>query len=504
MLRLPRLVLVLPLVCGVLTSAASAQVTITDLGLVSDGVSSAANAINSAGDIAGISGRGSSSPANRAVLWRNGIGTELDLGCPSCQSSAADINDAGEIVGFLSSTTNVVFASAFHWHNGVTTILPPLPGHHGAAANSINNMGVVVGQSNGPGGSVAVRWVNGIPESLGTLSPAATFGVAHSINDAGVVVGAAGNGLGPNVAFVWEHGVMSSLGSLNPACSNASQANGINEAGIIVGSSTVVGSCNTVAVRWVNGVLEPLPMPIPTALFASALDINEAGDIVGNAGPGGQQSATLWRGGVPVALGGQPGTVQSIASDINDAGVIAARSIFGGTPPAFRGNTIVVSEPNSPPTLTLPVNVVVDATSPGGAIVSFAATANDDEDGAFLPACTPASGSLFAIGTTTVSCTATDSGGLDATGSFTVTVLGATAQIDALIADVTGVGPRSLENTLRVARAAIVAQRPLTAAVTLTVFDLQVTLLAITRRLPAEQAVALIGASRQIRTLIGY
>ena len=45
---------------------------------------------------------------------------------------------------------------------------------------------------------------------------------------------------------------------------------------------------------------------------------------------------------------------------------------------------------------------------------------NNDE--LFTPTCSPQSGSLFQIGTTTVTCTATDSAGNVATNSFTVTV----------------------------------------------------------------------------------
>ena len=62
------------------------------------------------------------------------------------------------------------------------------------------------------------------------------------------------------------------------------------------------------------------------------------------------------------------------------------------------------------------------ATSGAGAEVEFEVTATDAQDGALTPACTAASGATFAIGTTTVECTVTDSGGLTDTGSFTVTV----------------------------------------------------------------------------------
>jgi hypothetical protein len=88
-----------------------------------------------------------------------------------------------------------------------------------------------------------------------------------------------------------------------------------------------------------------------------------------------------------------------------------------------------------PPTITVPANVVVDATSAAGATVTFAATATDNL-GPVPPtvSCTRDSGSTFAVGTTTVSCTATDVAGNQASASFTVTVRGAAAQLDELAA----------------------------------------------------------------------
>ena len=48
--------------------------------------------------------------------------------------------------------------------------------------------------------------------------------------------------------------------------------------------------------------------------------------------------------------------------------------------------------------------------------------AADVRDGAITPVCTPASGSTFPLGTTTVTCTATDKAGNAGTATLTVTV----------------------------------------------------------------------------------
>ncbi len=75
------------------------------------------------------------------------------------------------------------------------------------------------------------------------------------------------------------------------------------------------------------------------------------------------------------------------------------------------------------PTLTVPANITASATSAAGATVSYSATATDIVDGDVTPVCTPASGSTFAPGTTTVSCTAADvRGNTSDAQTFTVTV----------------------------------------------------------------------------------
>ncbi|MGC8952805.1 HYR domain-containing protein, partial [Chloroflexus sp.] len=51
----------------------------------------------------------------------------------------------------------------------------------------------------------------------------------------------------------------------------------------------------------------------------------------------------------------------------------------------------------------------------------------DAVSGAVAVTCTPASGSTFPLGTTTVTCTATDAAGNTASGSFTITVTSASA-----------------------------------------------------------------------------
>ena len=82
--------------------------------------------------------------------------------------------------------------------------------------------------------------------------------------------------------------------------------------------------------------------------------------------------------------------------------------------------TITVRD-TTPPSLTLPANIVAEATSSAGAAVTFAATATDVAGGVTLTYSKP-SGSTFALGVTTVTVTARDAAGNQSSGTFTVTV----------------------------------------------------------------------------------
>jgi hypothetical protein len=85
---------------------------------------------------------------------------------------------------------------------------------------------------------------------------------------------------------------------------------------------------------------------------------------------------------------------------------------------------------NAPaPVLHLPANITAEATSPAGAVVTFSATATDAVDGTVPVICAPASGSLFAFGSTPVNCSATNSHSKTTSGSFSVTVVDTTAPV---------------------------------------------------------------------------
>jgi hypothetical protein len=113
------------------------------------------------------------------------------------------------------------------------------------------------------------------------------------------------------------------------------------------------------------------------------------------------------------------GSLFPVGSNTVDCSATDAASPPNTTHVKFHVN--VVS--HTPPVITVPTpGIVVDATSPNGANVTYNASAVDFFGNPVPVTCVPPSGSHFPLGITTVICTATDSAGNTGTASFTVQV----------------------------------------------------------------------------------
>lgn len=112
---------------------------------------------------------------------------------------------------------------------------------------------------------------------------------------------------------------------------------------------------------------------------------------------------------------------------LGDTLVTCTATDDAGNPSTPQSFTVVVQD-TTEPNLTGHEDISGnEATGPGGAPVSFTVADGDDlVDGAVPTACLPASGSLFELGTTEVTCSATDKTGNTATTSFSVEVVDTT------------------------------------------------------------------------------
>ena len=339
---------------------------LTDLGALAPGASSAPNAINASGVVAGLSETGATDPTapfppvSHAVVWKDG--QIIDLGTlGGTFSYAADINDRGQVVGFA------------------------LNGHSDAFIPPDNAFAAECGA--GPMGSEmrAFIWQRGRGmRSLGTLGGPESC--ARYINQQGQVAGFsftsykpnAGSGIPTFEPFIWTNGKMTSLGSLG---GTQGFPNGINSQGQVAGYSNLAGDEITHAYFWDHGQMIDL---LPGSDFAVANSLNDQGEVVGVAHNPGKRNgfAYLWRDGVVTHL-----EKCSEARSINSTTQIVGQAFKCGTDASHaffweRGGAAVdlnkLIAPGSGVTLTTATNI-----TDSGDIAAQGRLANGEEH-AFL------------------------------------------------------------------------------------------------------------------------
>jgi probable HAF family extracellular repeat protein len=334
----------------------------TDLGALTDGVSSQANWISASGLIAGVSENGdidpliSGLPEIRAVLWRNGGITDLGtLPNGGYESFAAAVNSRGQVVGNALNTVSDEFSMAapgfattqtraFLWQNGTMQDLGTLGTGTDAMAQFINERGQVVGwsyTSSAPNtscpfflplalGSFIWDEKNGMRD-LGSLG--GTCAVATGVNNAGIVIGDNVNDEPIQRAFLWEKGSIKDLGGTIGG--NQAGAEGVNQSGQVAGFATLADESLVHATLWrrVGEITDLGTVDQDPCSFASS--INSKAQIVGASLPGcafdSNTRAFLWEDGSILDLNTliPPGASLHLqwARDINDRGEIAGSGL---------------------------------------------------------------------------------------------------------------------------------------------------------------------------------
>jgi probable HAF family extracellular repeat protein len=243
--------------------------TLTDLGSFVPSDSSQAYAINSLGQVVGSAGG--------PFLFSDGTLSELS----PVSITARGINTAGTIAGWYvpGGSTGISFGDAFVLQNEVLTDLGS------GDAYGINTSGQIAGALVNPTFQEAVLWDSNLtPTFLGFLGTGINSR-AFAINDAGQVVGnsyLAGYS-GTLHAFLFSDGTMTDIDTLN---SDASSALGINNNGVAVGMVDDQPSLGygSDAFVYMGGEMMDLNTLIPAGsglLLLQANGINDAGQIVG-------------------------------------------------------------------------------------------------------------------------------------------------------------------------------------------------------------------------------
>lgn len=192
-------------------------------------------------------------------------------------------------------------------------------GGNDSQALGINDLDQVVGRSlNASGQPHAYLWDNGVMTDLAAGSSGSSE--ARGINGAGTVVGITGR-----FPFIWQNGAMSVLPTIQ---GNGGVADAINAAGDVAGSSWNADFSAMDPVMWTGGQLIDLG---GGASYAEALALNNLGQVVGyRQFSNGEIHAVLWDHGTVTDLGGFGGT-WSMATGINDAGMITGWASVGST-----------------------------------------------------------------------------------------------------------------------------------------------------------------------------
>jgi probable HAF family extracellular repeat protein len=193
----------------------------------------------------------------------------------------------------------------------------------------------------------AARYHNGSLKSLGTLGGGRS--TAMDVNNTGVEVGNSLDAAAASRAFVYQNGVISELPDLG---GDASGANALNDHGVIVGLAAVPGGSDPRAVEWVNGQLSVLP-GLGAASNAQANAVNEAGDVVGSSWSATNllpQHAVMWKGGQVIDLIPQQQVVGNEAHAISNNDAVVGDTCATSTAPCTDGgwlwdDGVVASDP---------------------------------------------------------------------------------------------------------------------------------------------------------------
>lgn len=289
-----------------------------------------------------LNDRGQILVGNNSV-WDNGVTRTLSASAPGQTVFTRGINNLGQIAGFEDDAVLRSQAAMWNAETGTQTLLPHLPGGWDGQAYAINDHGLIVGRSYPDTGNSlglhATSWLEGQTTDLNALSNSWNrSSQAYSVNNSGLIVGlTTDTGFG---AVMWNGSQASILPSLG---GNNDSARDINDAGVVVGFSTIASQAHFHATMWKNDLVTDLGTINNLNSFAMA--INNGGDIVGGVAPYPYQSdpahAVMWHHGQLIDLNDflseeevAAGWVLTNAKDINNFGWIvgdATNTLTGKT-----------------------------------------------------------------------------------------------------------------------------------------------------------------------------
>ena len=333
-MKTPRLLLPCILLFGAASSLCAAQTyKVKDLGTLSGGDFSVAEAVNATGQVTGASGA-----SNLADIFLYRHGTMTDLGTLGGNTGIGNgINASGQIAGY--STDSAGNYRAFLASGGKLTDIGDLGGGS-AVAYAVNDSGQVVGSAvTSEGSNHPFLYSDGKMIDLGTLnSPPgnAFWNSATGINNSGVVTGMSWDAQGNLDAFIWRKGKMKKLGNLGRPWT---EGRAINNKGQVTGIGTTKSDDAHLFISTPSGKLKDLGTIGGLGSAPWGFGINDAGVIVGRFTYQGSYHALRYSAGKIEDLNNlipaNSGWALEQATGINNAGQITGTGMHNGLEHAF-------------------------------------------------------------------------------------------------------------------------------------------------------------------------
>jgi probable HAF family extracellular repeat protein len=298
--------------------------------------------------------------------------TRVDTDPPETQLiSGLGLNDAGVVVG----AARPFEQHAFAWRDGSYTDLHAQIDPSGVAsvALAINNHGEILGNFSDVQADQNAFLLRG--GEIALIQPfGSTLNVSdspRSINNLGQVAGAIGNR-----GYIWDDGDVTELPALpqSPSPAGAVQIGGINDLGVVVGTSGLFATSQR-AVMWKDGQVVSLgqfdgfPLTVASA-------INNRGQIVAlGPGPGTSSRQVIWEDGAVTPLPVLEGGSSAVLVDINNSGQVVGWTAFNNTFPNATTIATLWTEDHVP----FALKTLICADDPLRALVNlqFSAAIND-------------------------------------------------------------------------------------------------------------------------------
>ena len=359
------------------TAAAQTTYAILDLGVLPSDFSSSAYGLNSQGKVVGISQ--SSGGTTRGFLFSGG--SMFDIGSLGGDTFANAVNSAGKIAGSSFSTAAGTFR-AFRTAAGATVDGAadlgtfPTAGSLDSFAYGINAAGQTVGYAyNGTGNHAFRTSANGAIDGgsdLGTLGGANSY--ANGINASGQTAGysdTAPDSNGNSVTHAFRADADGSLHDLGTLGGDNAYATALNDSGQVIGYSLLSDGSTHAFRTSSNTAISPLTDDLGTlgGTFSYAYSINSSGMTVGySATVAGEQRAFVVQGPVMFDLtnllvNNAAGWTLTDARAVNTQGQIAGAGIVQGQQHAF------LLTPTAPSGAPEPGSLALLAASAGSALL---------------------------------------------------------------------------------------------------------------------------------------